>query len=120
MIILIALLTLLSIGIYIFKKSYDYDTLGFIIAVCAEIYLVLHIFFWLLASYEYGVFVAKRQAFVETLNDARKNNNPIELAAITKNVSDWNQQLAVGKYNRTVFMLKDYTDKRVESLQPIR
>ena len=75
---------------------------------------------WMVASYDYNVFVAKRNAFVETLAEARKNNNPIELAAITKDVSEWNQQLAASKYNLTVFMIKDYTDKRVADLKPIR
>lgn len=120
MIILITLLIIMSVGIYIFKKSYDYEMLGLIIVTLSGIYLLLHLLMWMVASYEYNLFLAKRNAFVETLAEARKNNNTIELAAITGDVSEWNQQLAASKYNLTVFMIKDYTDKRVAELKPIR
>jgi hypothetical protein len=120
MIILISLLLLFFVGFFIAKKSYDYEFLGIVISFISGMYLLIHILFWSTASYDYGIFVAKREAFVETLNDARKNNNPLELAAITKEVSGWNQELAENKYNLKVFLLKDYVDKRVEKLQPIR
>lgn len=109
----------MSIGIYITKKSYNYGGYGLILSILSGIYLVLHVIMWSIASYEYEVFVAKRNAFVETLTKARKNNNVVELAAITKEISEWNQQLSVAKYNLTVFMIKDYTDKRISDLQPI-
>lgn len=120
MIILISLVLLFFVGFFIAKKSYDFEFLGIVISGIAGMYILIHVLFWATASYDYGVFVAKREAFVETLNAARENNNPLELAAITKEVSDWNQQLAASKYNRSVFMLKDYTDPRIKYLQPIR
>lgn len=120
MIILISLLLLFFVGFFIAKKSYDFEFLGIVLSGIAGLYLIIHVLFWSMASYDYGVFVAKREAFVETLNEARKNNNPLELAAITKEVSDWNQDLAEKKYNLKVFLLNDYVDNRVEKLQPIR
>lgn len=120
MIILILLVLLFGIGFYLVKNTYNYDILGVILCICAGMYIIIHILFWSTASYDYGIFVAKREAFVETLNEARKNNNPLELAAITKEVSGWNQDLAEKKYNLKVFLLKNYVDKRVEKLQPIR
>lgn len=120
MIILIALIILTSIGVYLLIKTYDYEILGVLLTMLAGMYLLLHIILWSLASYNYGLFVSKRDAFTETLKEARKNNNAIELAAITKDISEWNQDLAEAKYNLTIFMLKDYTDKRIQYLHPIR
>ena len=111
---------LFVLGIFIVKKSYDYAILGIIIYVCSGFYLLMHILFWSLASYDYNKFVTKRQAFVETLQYARKNESKFELASITCEVSEWNQQLASSKYDNNVFLLKDYIDDRILSLEPIR
>lgn len=114
------LLGLTIFGIVVAMKSYDYELLGAIIAFIAGIYLICHTLFWLLASYDYNMFVTKRQAFVETLQYARKNQSQFELVSITSEVSDWNQQLASSKYDNNVFLLKDYVDDRFTSLEPIR
>ena len=114
------LLALTILGIVVAIKSYDYGCLGTIIALIAGIYLICHTLFWSLASYDYNKFVTKRQAFVETLQYARKNESQFELASITREVSEWNQQLASSKYDNNVFLLKDYVDDRISSLEPIR
>lgn len=111
---------LFVLGIFIVKKSYNYDFFGIIISFCSGLYLLIHILIWSLASYEYNKFVAKRNAFVETLEYARKNESQFELASITREVSEWNQQLASLKYDNNVFLLKDYVDDRISSLEPIR
>lgn len=100
--------------------SYDFELLGGILALFAGIYLICHTLFWSLASYDYNKFVTKRQAFVETLQYARENESKFELASITREVSEWNQQLASSKYDNSVFLLKDYVDDRISSLEPIR
>lgn len=111
---------LFVLGIFIVRKSYDYEFFGIIISFCSGVYLLIHILIWSLASYEYNKFVVKRNAFVETLEYARKNESQFELASITREVSEWNQQLASLKYNNNVFLLKDYVDDRISSLEPIR
>ena len=116
----IILLGLTFFGILVAIKSYDYEFLGGIVALIAGIYLICHTLFWILASYEYNKFVTKRKAFVETLEYARKNESQFELASITREFSEWNQQLASLKYDNNVFLLKDYVDDRVTSLEPIR
>lgn len=116
----IVLLGLTILGIAVAISSYDYGFLGAIIVLIAGIYLIYHTLFWSLASYDYNKFVTKRKAFVETLEYARKNENQFELASITREVSEWNQQLASLKYDNNVFLLKDYIDDRVTSLEPIR
>jgi len=111
---------LFVLGIFIVKKSYDYELLGIIIFVCSGFYLLIHILLWSIASYEYNKFSTKRKAFVETLQYARENESKFELASITREVSEWNQQLASSKYDNSVFLLKDYVDDRISSLEPIR
>ena len=111
---------LFVLGIYILKKSYDYEFLVAILCVCSGLYLLIHLLLWSLASYEYNKFVTKRKAFVETLQYARKNESKFELASITKEVSEWNQRLESSKYDNNVFLLKDYIDDRVMYLAPIR
>jgi len=114
------LLVLTILGIVVAMRSYDFELLGGILALCAGFYLIFHTLFWSLASYDYNKFVTKRQAFVETLQYARKNESKFELASITREVSEWNQQLASSKYDNSVFLLKDYVDDRISSLEPIR
>lgn len=114
------LLGLTIFGIVVALKSYDYDLLGGILALIAGIYLILHTLIWSVAGYNYNKFVTKRKAFIETLEYARKNKSKFELASITREVSEWNQQLASLKYDNNVFLLKDYVDDRILSLEPIR
>lgn len=122
MTILLILIAILALSVFIAEKTYnDYfffmaGTLSFV----SGAYLLIHVIAWSLASYDYNIFVTKRQAFIQTLNEARKNNNQIELASLTTKVSEWNQDLAERKYDRTTFLLKHYIDKRFESLHPIK
>ena len=118
MIILILLIVIFSLGVYVAKKRYE--IVGDIICILSGLYIIIHILFWAIASYDYNIFAAKRQAFVETLEWARKNNNELEQAAVIKDISEWNQSLAKEKYNCSVFMIQDYTDKRILTLQPIK
>jgi hypothetical protein len=114
------LLILVLAGIYLATKTYDYDFLGIVIAVFAGVFLIIHTVAWSLASYDYNVFVVKRQAFVDTLKEARTNGSEIELAAIIKDISEWNQKLAEYKYVDSIFLLDDYVDDRINDLEPIK
>lgn len=114
------LLGLTILGIVAFKQSSNYMGLGSIIALLSFLYLILHTLIWSVAGYNYNKFVTKRKAFIETLEYARKNESKFELASITREVSEWNQQLASLKYDNNVFLLKDYVDDRILSLEPIR
>ena len=118
----IILSLLVAVCVVIANKTYndDLEIWSIVFSFLFGLYLLMHTLFWLLASYEYNSMVAKRNAFQETLTEARKNGREIELAAISQNISEWNQELASAKYNNTVFLLKDYTDDRIDSLEPIR
>ena len=117
MIIILCLIT--GLGVLISVKSFDYDFIGQVISIISIVFLLIHIFFISISSYEYNVFVVKREAFVYTLENARKNNNNFEIATITKDVSELNKSLAVLKYNNKTFFLKDYIDDRIEKLEAI-
>lgn len=119
MTILIIIIVLLLIAMFILAKT-DYGLLGAFLSIWLLICLLIHIIFWAKAGYEYGSLATERKAFVETLNGAREHGNPIELATITTQILDWNKRLADAKYNRSFFLLRDYYDKRIEQLQPIR
>lgn len=120
MLILIILLFLLILGIILTNHIYNFEFPGLLITVVSGIYLFVHVLCWSLASYDYDQFVVKRQAFVETLEYARKNENSFELAAISREISEWNQKLASLQYDNNVFLLKDYIDDRIITLEPIR
>jgi hypothetical protein len=120
MIILICLIILFFIGVYIEKKGDDYDLLGIAIYIIASLYIFVHLSLWGISKYEYNKFKIKGMVFVETLQEARKNNSPLELAAITKDIIKYNQDLAEMKYDNNIFLLKDYIDDRIESLESIK
>jgi len=115
----IILLVLLGIGILLLRHD-DYDILGAVITTPVTIMLILHVICVLLAPYSYNVFVEKRNAFEQTLKDARQNGSDLERAAIIQNVSKWNIRLAEHKYNNTTFILSPYIDNRIMDLDPIK
>jgi cell division protein FtsW (lipid II flippase) len=115
----IILILLLAIGILLLRQ-YDWETLGITIVTPVTIILIIHVFGLLLAPYSYNVFVEKRNAFEQTLKDARENANDLERAAIIQNVSQWNIELAEKKYNNTTFILSPYIDDRIMDLEPIK
>jgi len=119
MIITIILCVLIGLGIYLLNKTYDFELIGVILITVAGLYLLLHLIFWSLASFDYNLFVEKRNAFEQTLKVARENGRDLEAAAITKEISEWNQSLASKKYSNKLFLLTNYIDDRVETLNPI-
>jgi len=119
MIITIILSALTGLGIYLMIKSYDFEILGAILTTIFGCYLIIHLLIWSLASYDYNIFIEKRNAFELTLKTARENGRELEAAAITKEISEWNQILASSKYSNKIFLLSDYIDDRIETLKPI-
>lgn len=116
---LIILIVLVAIGGYLTTK-WDYKGLGFIMCLIFGTYLLFHAFAWGLVSYEYGLFVEKRNAFEQTLKVARENGNDYETAAIVKEVAQWNVRLAEYKYDNNTLYFDQYIDDRVELLEPIK
>lgn len=119
MITTIVLLALLVLGICLITTD-DFNILGLIIAFIVSFILLFHVPFILMVEYDYELFVEKRNAFEETLKDARENGSDIERAAIIQNVSDWNVKLAAAKYDNTTWLLDQYIDDRVMELEPIK
>lgn len=119
MITTIILIALLVLGIYLERKT-DYVFLGFTMGLISGILLLFHIGAVSLVTYDYEMFVEKRNAFEQTLKDSRENGNDLERAAIMQNVSEWNVQLASQKYRNTTFLLDTYIDDRIMDLEPIK
>ena len=84
------------------------------------ILLFLHSLAYFTANYNYGLFVAERDAFEETLKEARENGSEYEIAAITKDVAEWNRALAELKYSNKTLFFDQYVDDGIELLEPIK
>lgn len=119
MLLFIILIVLIAIGAAL-TKTYDYDFLGVIMCVVFGFVFVFHTIAWCLSSYEYGLFVEKRNAFEQTLKEARENGNEYETAAIVREVSEWNIDLAERKYDNKTLFFDQYIDDRIEDLEPIK
>jgi len=113
---------LIAVCVVVAKKTYndDLEIVTTIFGSMLGLYLLMHILFWSLSSYDFNCMIAKRNAFQSTLNEARKSGYEIELAAISQSIAEWNEDLASKKYSNTVFLLKDYTDDRIINLKPIK
>lgn len=119
LIILIAIL-ILAILLAVYSESFLPEIIGVMGAAITGFYLIFHLISWLSVEYSFNQWVLQRQAFVETLNESRKNGRELESAAIIQSVSAWNQDLAEKKYDNNTFLLGDYVDDRVADLKPIK
>lgn len=128
MIITICILLLLALFLYLTNKSFNSDKmvfnflgpLSFIMAIGFSIYLIIHIIGISMAKIDYEQFLVKRNAFIETIDKARKNPNFIENTNLTEKVAEFNVTLAIKKHDNKIFLFKDYIDDRFEKLEPIK
>ena len=116
---LIILIVLVAIGGYL-TTTMNFDLLGVIMCVVFGSCLLIHSITYFTVEYKYELFVEERNAFEQTLNEARKNGNKYETAAIVKEVAKWNQKLAKHKYNNKTILFDQYIDDRIELLEPIK
>jgi len=81
--------------------------------------LIVHSIFIATKRYEYNIFATKRTAFIETLENSRRSMK-YQNIALTKDISNWNIQLASKKYHNKVPIIGQYIDDRFETLTPIK
>jgi hypothetical protein len=125
MFILIILLLIIVIGVWMIKTSEEWESylkegVGVLLTIIGTVFLILHIIGWCSTSYSYNLFVEKRTAFVETLQNAREAGNEYETAAIVKEVAAWNGKLAEMQYKNKTFFFDCYVDDRIQKLKPIK
>lgn len=123
MLIILLLVVIASVFMVQLFNDTDNDVLAaisFVIAIIAIIWLAIHVICWSTASYNYRCFVAKRNAFEQTLHDCRATGNQYETATIVKEVSDWNETLAEKKIDLTTFVYGNYEVEEVLTLKPIK
>ena len=120
MITFLILLAFLIIGIGLtFSGNIDLEILSIPIISLSIALLIFHTPAWLSTDYRYEMHIAKRNSFIESLEIARLNKNNIELAAISKDIIEYNKDLAVKKFeNKGIFGC--YIDDRFMDLKPIR
>jgi hypothetical protein len=97
----------------------DYEILSILITATCIALLIFHTPAWLSVNYRYEMHIAKRNSFVESLEIARSNKNSIELAAISKDIIEYNKDLAVTKFENQG-LLDCYIDDRFMDLKPIK
>ena len=118
MIELIIGLGILGFGISLcFYEAYEF--FGILISVLTFLFILFHTPTWLLASHKYKMHIVERNSFIESLENARENKNNIELASITKEIIDYNKELAMLKYENNTF-LDCYIDDRIMDLKAIK
>lgn len=123
---MLLILTAVVIVFIIIAVLFDHNDVEFlagvsmVIAVIALIWLVIHVICWSTASYNYRCFVAKRNAFEQTLHDCRATGNQYETATIVKEVSDWNETLAEKKIDLNTFVYGSYEVEEILTLKPIK
>jgi len=117
---IVILLALIAFGFYL-STTDRYYILGIFITVIIGFFtFFFHIPALLLNEYDYEKFVIKRDAFESTLNETRKGGRVLEAAAIIREVSEWNIELAERKYNNTTLFLDQYVDDRIMDIKPIK
>lgn len=119
MITAIILIVLIILGIYLLIKEYEigFVMTGVMLVVISLVLLLIHIPSVALKSYDYEVMKTKRDSFERTLKNARENGNEYETAAIVKEIANWNQSLAVYKYQNKTLFLDQYIDDRIDELE---
>jgi hypothetical protein len=114
------LLALVAFGIYL-STTDKYDIIGVFVTVIIGFFtFFFHIPCLLLKEYDYNMFMVKRDAFESTLNETRESGRELEAAAILREVSEWNIELAERKYDNTTFFFDQYTDDRIMNIKPIK
>jgi hypothetical protein len=118
MIQLIIGLAILGFGISLcFYQNSEF--FGILISVLTFLFLMIHIPTWLLASHKYERHIVERNSMIESLENARLNKNNIELASITKDIIEYNKDLAILKFEDDGFF-DVYIDDRMLLLKPIK
>ena len=120
MITFLVLVCFLIAGIVLtFSENIDYEILSIPIISFSLALLIFHTPSWLSINYRYQMHIVERNSFIESLEIARSNKNTIELAAISKDIIEYNKDLAVTKYENQGF-LDCYIDDRFMDLKPIK
>lgn len=117
MVISFILIGVFLIGCFLIKMYNSYFW-GDALCIVSAVYLFTHLLFCLFSSYEYDIWIVKRNYFVNTIWDSKINN--FERAFMMGKVAKWNEELASKKLSNKTFLLKDYIDDRYENLQPIK
>lgn len=122
MITLIALLLLSIVFFICAKKTYNdfWEFCSFLLGCFFTIWVIGHSISYFTKSYSFNKFIVKRESFVNSLEESRKNGRELESATILKEISDFNQQLASDKYDNKIWFFDQYIDDRIETVEPIK
>ena len=105
MLVLLGLVILLIIGISILSwGSYDFEFVGIIITFISGFLIVIFLIILPCTYYETLAEIAQYESVKVSIENARKNGNELEKAALTHKIIDTNKWLAGIQYwNETIF-----------------
>lgn len=104
-------------------ESYEYDDWAVLpggLAILFGCFLFFHLLFCIGIGYDYRQLETKRMSMQKTLDEARVNGRELEAASILRDVTTFNAELASLKLKNSTFLLGQYVDDRVDTLQPIQ
>ena len=96
------------------------DIINPLLIIIVSVIAIIHFTEVFIASYNYEKWVYEREAFIETIEYSRDNQDRFEKAAITKEIAEWNKELAAAKYKNKTLYFDVYYDDRVDELEYIK
>lgn len=107
----------------IWKRS-DLAIIGYIatwaLIVIMVIIFIIHFQILLEKKLEYEKFVAKREAYVLALTEARENGRELEALDILKKTIKWNNEMVDKQIGLRHYFSCEYIDPRFADLKPIK
>lgn len=119
MIITLVTLTIFLASLGLCKASDD-DLFPGLTAILAGAALLFMAIFIAVAPLQVRSDIVKREAIASTLDAARAQSNPIELAAITRDIVEFNTDLAQAKYWQKNPLTSWFFSPKYQDIKPIK
>ncbi len=120
MIILFLVFIAMIAGGAVWLKKDEMAMGGFFLAFLGAIGIVIFVALLIFVPIGIRGGIAELKAARQTLAVARETGDPIELAAIARSITEWNERIASWQYLNTVPIIKSMYPDIVDTLRPIR
>jgi cell division protein FtsL len=118
MITLLAVM-LIIIGYYIEEKIDRFETAGQFIQIIGFVSTIFLVFAFLIVRFATTPYEVRRNSLQETYTQSR-NFSEFERMQITRDIADFNAELALDKYWNETFLFDWWISDVVEKLEPIK
>lgn len=120
------LLVIFTLSLIVFlrtKDDWDANSTNFaalIVCTLSLIALVMAFVFLMFKGYNYNEFKSRKQAIEQTIRYSRQHGSEIERAAIIQKMTVINEVLAHMKYQNSIFLMDEFIDDRIDTMQFIK